>query len=316
MASTSATGQTYNNTNVLGEVIQTGSARNTGQFIAAIAGNGVRRVNAQEFAMSAPYSLDAANQDVISENTSLSASTAQFYAKSQEYNVVQISKLAFASSDLRESATQQISTTNIDAGGLAPVASEFDRAAANAMSQFNANWEYSALQGTYVGRSAVGTNVAMGGLTDSTVGISTNTTDASDASLSKTLIDTTLTSAMGNGMQLVRPVFVCGPTYVPQLSEIYGFQEQSWDMGGVAVKTVLTDFGTFGVIWTNAAPANTLLMVDLEYIRPVVLPQPDGTDIAMVEYVDGASAKKGYIQGFIGIDFTSESYHASITNLD
>ena len=315
MASTSATGQTYNNTNVLGEVLQIGATRNTGQFVAAISGNGVRRVDAQEFAMSATYSLDAANQNVISENTSLSAGTAQFYAKSQEYNVVQISKLDFASSDLRESATQQLDTTNIDAGGMAPTNSEFDRAASNAMMQFNADWEYSALQGTYVARSAVGTNVAMGGLTDSTVGISTNTVSASSASLSKALIDTLAVEMMDNGAQLIRPAFVCRPTYVPQLSEIYGFQPQSWDMGGVALKTIMTDFGEVGVIWTNAAPANTMILADLSYIRPVVLPQPNGQDVAMVEYVDGASAKKGYIQGFIGIDFGAESYHGTITSL-
>ena len=315
MPSTSATSQTYNNTNVLGEVLQIGATRNTGAFLAAIAGNGTRRIDAQQFAMSATYSLDAANQNVISENTSLSAGTPQFYAKSQEYNVVQISKLDFASSDLREAATQQLDTTNISAGGMAPTNSEFDRAAANAMAQFRADWEFSALQGTFVDRSVVGTDVAMGGILDATVGISTNTVAAGSTALSKDLIDTLLVEMVDNGAQLVRPVFVCRPTYVKDISEIYGFQPQSWDMGGVAIKTVMTDFGEIGVIWTNAAQANTMLVADLNYIQPVVLPQEGGQDVSMVEYVDGASAKKGYIQGFIGIDFGAESYHGSITGL-
>jgi len=86
-------------------------------------------------------------------------------------------------------------------------------------------------------------------------------------------------------------------------------------MGGVAVKKIMTDFGEFGVIWTNAAPANTLIAADLAYIQPVVLPQANGQDVTMVEYVDGASAKKGYIQGFIGIDFAHESYHGTLTGL-
>lgn len=315
MSSTSATAQTYNNTNVLGEVIQIGATNNTGSFLAAISGNGVRRIKSQQFDMSANYSLNAASQDVISETTSLSAGTAKFYAKGQEFNVVQITKKDFAVSDLREAATQQINSTNISIGGLAPEASEFDRAASNAMEQFNADWEFSALQGTYVGRSAVGTNVAMGGLLDSTVGIQTNTVNASSAALSKDMIDELLIEMMENGSKLVRPTFVVRPTYVKQISEIYGFAPQDWSIGGVAVKTVITDFGTFGVLWTNAMKANTLLAADLAYIRPVVLPQKSGDDVSMIEYVDGASASKGYIQGFVGIDFASETYHGSITSL-
>jgi hypothetical protein len=129
------------------------------------------------------------------------------------------------------------------------------------------------------------------------------------------MIDELLVEMMDNGSQLIRPVFVVRPTYVSQISEIYGFQPQDWNQGGLAIKTVMTDFGTFGVIWTNAMAANTVLAADLAYVSPVVLPQEGGQEISMVEYVDGASAKKGYIQGFIGVDFAAESYHGSITGL-
>lgn len=314
MASTAAIAQTYNDTNVLGEVLETGATRNTGSFFAAVAANGVRSINAQEFAMSATISLDAAAQGAISENTSLTAGTPDFYAKSQEYNVVQITKKEFAVSHLREAATQQLDTTNIDAGGLAPTASEFDRAAADAMRQLRADWEFGMLQGTYVGRSAVATVVAMGGLTDTTVGISTNTVSAASGALTKDLIDELLIEMADNGAPFIRPVFATVPKYAVALSEIYGFQPQSWDMGGVAVKTVMTDFGEIGVIWTNAAPANTLICADLAYMQPVVLPN-QGNQILMREYTDGGSAKKGYIEGFIGVDFGAESYHGSITSI-
>ena len=314
MSSTAATAQSYNDTNVLGEVLEIGASKNTGSFFAAAAANGVRVINAQEFAMSATYSLDAAAQGAISETTSLTAGTPDFYAKSQEYNVVQITKKEFAVSHLREAATQQLNTTNIDAGGLAPTASEFDRAAANAMQQLRADWEFGMLQGTYTGRSAVGTVVAMGGLVDSTVGISTNTVAAGSVALSKDLIDELLIEMADNGAPFIRPVFVCVPKYAVAISEIYGFQPESWDMGGVAVKTVMTDFGQIGVIWTNAAKANTLVVADMSYIQPVVLPN-QGQQALMREYQDGGSAKKGYIEGFIGVDFGAESYHGSITAL-
>jgi len=314
MASTAATAQTYNDTNVLGDVLETGVTKNTGSFFAAVSANGIKVVDAQEFAMSAPYSLDAAAQGAISEEASLTAGTADFYAKSQEYNVVQITKKEIAVSHLREAATQQIDTTNIDIGGMAPTVSEFDRAAANSMQQLRADWEFVMIQGTYTGRSAVGTVVAAGGLLDATVGIQTNTVSAASGALSKDIIDELLVEMGNNGAPFSKPVFVCRSKYAVALSEIFGYQPNSWDVGGVAIKTVLTDFGEIGIIWTNAAKANTIAVADLAYMQPVVLPN-QGQQILMREYQDGGSAKKGYLEGFIGVDLGAESYHGSITSI-
>jgi len=315
MASTSATAQSYNDTNILGDVLQIGATRNTGQFLSAISANGTKRVNAQNFIMTASYALDAGSQNVIDESASLTAGTAQFYAKSQEYNVTQLSKLDIAVSDLRLSATQQLSNPNADIGGFAPTVSEFDRAVANGMAQFAANWEYSAINGTFVDRSIVTTDVAMGGLLDTTVGIQTNTEAAGGLALTRTHLNNLLITMTGNGAQLQKPALLCRPKYLPILSGLFGYQPADWNMGGVAIKNILTDFGNFGIIWTNSAPDNTLIVADLSYIYPVVLPQPNGQDVSLIEYVDGGSAQKGYIQGFISVDFTAESFHGKITGL-
>lgn len=312
MASTAATAQTYNDTNVLGDVLETGVTRNTGAFFAAVSANGVKLIRNQEFPMSATYALDAGAQGAISEETSLTAGTADFYAKSQEYNVIQISKKEIAVSHLREAASQQIDTSNINVGGMAPTASEFDRVAANAMQQLRADWEFGMIQGTYVARSAVGTTVAMGGLLDATVGITTNTVAGGSAALSKEIIDELLVKMADHGAPFANPVFVVKAKYAKAISEIYGYQPQSTTIGGVAIDTVLTDFGKFGVIWTNTAKANTILVADLAYMQPVVLPN-QGQQILMREYQDGGSAKKGFIEGFVSVDFGAESYHGSIT---
>jgi|GEM_PF-2197024 len=315
MSSTGATAQSYNDTNIIGEVFSTGGASNTGQFIAAIGGlNGARRVASQAYDMSATYSLDTPSANVSSENGTLTAGTAKFYAKSQAVNVCQIWKEEIAVSNLRLSATQQLNTASLSIGGMGPELSEFDRAAANLTEQLQADWEFSALQGTYVARSAVGTSVAMGGLVDSTVGISTNSVNASSTALSKDQIDEIMYTIAENGGKFGNMAFVCQPGYVHQLSEIYGFEPQDRNIGGVAVKQILTDFGMVGVIWTNAAPDNTIVVADLAYIQPVVLPDL-GQDVLLREYMDGSSAQKGYIEAFIGIDFTHESYHGKIYGL-
>lgn len=315
MASTSATMQSYNDLNVLGQVIQVGKGRRT-PFFSAIGGlGGVMRAPAQQFAMSAVYSLDDASQPGISENTSLSAVTAKFYAKTQEYNVCEIAKYGFVSSNLNEANRSQLSNTNAVYSSDAPQVSEFDRAAANAMQQLVADWEFVMLQGTRLFRDAVTTDVNAGGITDSNIGAE-STVDASSGALSKSLIDSLVEEMAGNGAPLDNPAIVVPPAYVNQLNDIYGFAEQSRSVGGVnLVQIILPILGQTSLIWTNQAPANTLIVADLAHCKPVVLPHAGGEDILMHEYSDGGSARKGYIEGMISIDFGSKYYHGFIENL-
>jgi len=310
MAATSALAQSVNDVNVMGNIIQIGGARNTGQFLSAIGGlNGARRIKSQTFDMSAAYSLDTPAQNNISENTSLSAGTKKFYAKTSCPNVVQVRKLEFGVSNLRESANNEIASSTY-VGNL-PQVSEFDRAAQNAMAQFSADWEFTCLQGAYTARSIVTTGVGAGGLTDSTVGIQTNRVNASSAALDSDMVAQLMTTMAQNGAPMGTIALVGRPTYIDQLNALYGFAPQDRNVGGVMLKQIYTTFGPVALIWSNAAPANTLIAADLSYIQPVVMPNL-GQDILMREYFDATSAQNGYIEGFIGVDFTHESYHGSI----
>jgi hypothetical protein len=260
--------------------------------------------------MGSYYSLDNAAQNVIDETASLTAGTPRFYARTSKENVVQISKYEIAVSDLREAATQQVVATE-HIGDVVEV-SEFDRAASNVMDQMRADWEFTCLQGTYVARSIVTTGVAAGGLIDSTVGISTNKVNASSAALDITMIEELLETMAESGAPMSNLAIVVKPGYLNDISNLYGFAPQDRVVGGVAIKQIYSDFGEIGIIWTNAAPANYLIIVDLAYCRPVVLPHKGGQDILLKEYMDGASAQKGYLEGYIGVDFFHESYHGYI----
>lgn len=316
MASTSATAQTYNDTNVIGQVLQIGAAKNTGKFLAAIGGlNGARRVKSQAFDMSASYSLNAPSATTarISEDTSLSAGTAGFYAKTPVNNVVQINKYDIIVSDLREAATDQVVSTTFL--GTVPQASEFDTQAALRMAQMSADWEAVCLSGAYTARSIVSTDVSAGGMTDSTVGIQTNRVNASSAALDSDMISTLLNTMAGNGAPFDNLAIVAKPAYIDALGALYGFAPQDRNVGGVSLRQIYTTYGPVNLIWSNAAPANTVIIADLAYIKPVVLPHKGGIDILMKEYTDGASATKGYIEGYIGVDFGHESYHGTVYGL-
>lgn len=314
MSSTTATAQSYNDTNVIGQVLQIGAMNNTGAFLAAIGGlNGARRVKSISYDMVASYSLNTGTQGNVSENTTLSAGTAKFYAKTPVNNVTQINKYDIIVSDRREAATDEVVSTTFLGG--APQVSEFDRQAAIQMLQLNADWEFTCLQGTYAPRAAVGTAEGSGGLTDSTIGIATNKVNASSAALDSDMIADLLVTMSGNGAPMNNLAFVVRPTYLDQLNTLYGFAPQDRNIGGVQLKQIYSTFGTVSLIMTNNAPANTLLAVNMPFVQPVVLPHKGGIDILMKEFLDGSSAQKGYVEGYIGVDFKHESLHGKIYNL-
>jgi len=73
--------------------------------------------------------------------------------------------------------------------------------------------------------------------------------------------------------------------------------------------------GQASVIWTNQMADKTLGIFDLAYIKPALLPHADGSDILMREYSDGGSARKGYIEGYLSVDFGSRYYHGFLYGL-
>ena len=314
MASTSATAQSYNDTNVIGQVLRIGAMNNTGAFLAAIGGlNGARRVKSIAYDMVASYSLNTGVQNNLSETAVLSTGTAKFYAKTPVNNVTQTNKYEIIVSDRREAATDEVVSTTFV--GAAPAVSEFDRQAAAAMEQLNADWEFTCLQGTYAARSAVGVAEGSGGLTDSVIGITTNTINASSASLDSDMIAQLLVKMSENGAPMNNLAFVVRPAYLDQLNTLYGFAPQDRNVGGVQLKQIYSTFGPVSLIMTNNAPANTLLAVNMPFVQPVVLPHKGGIDILMKEFTDGSSAQKGYIEGYIGVDFKHESLHGKVYGL-
>jgi len=321
MAATSATAQSYNDANVIGEVLKIGAAANTGKFLAAIGGlNGARRVKSQTYDMKASYSLDAPSPTtaLISETASLSAGTAKFYAKTPVTNVVQINKYEVIVSDLHEAAQDSYvdpAAYNAFMSPNIPKVSHFDEQSAMKMEQMSADWEAVCLQGTLVVRAAVGTSVASGGLTDATIGIDTNKVDASDAALDSSMVSELLISMADNGAPFRNLCFVGKPEYIDQLNGLYGFAPMDRNVGGVMLKQIFTTYGPVSLIWSNAAPDNILIIADLAFIKPVVMPHKGGEDILLKEYTDGASAEKGYLEGYIGVDFGHESLHGKIYDL-
>ncbi|MEU6756967.1 DUF5309 family protein [Streptomyces sp. NPDC046685] len=96
----------------------------------------------------------------------------------------------------------------------------------------------------------------------------------------------------------------------------YGqFQETSRTVGGVAVDTIITDFGTLNVMMDRHAPQDTITVVSLEQCSPVFLNVP-GKGVMFEEPLAKTGASdEVQLYGEIGLEYGNERAHAAMTGL-
>ncbi|MBT2505152.1 DUF5309 family protein [Streptomyces sp. ISL-98] len=96
----------------------------------------------------------------------------------------------------------------------------------------------------------------------------------------------------------------------------YGqFQETSRTVGGVAVDTIITDFGTLNVMMDRHAPQDTITVASLEQCRPVFLNVP-GKGVMFEEPLAKTGASdEVQLYGEIGLEYGNEKAHAAMTGL-
>lgn len=96
----------------------------------------------------------------------------------------------------------------------------------------------------------------------------------------------------------------------------YGqFTETSRTVGGVAVDTIITDFGTLNVMMDRHAPQDTITVASLEQCRPVFLNVP-GKGVMFEEPLAKTGASdEVQLYGEIGLEYGNEKAHAVMTGL-
>ncbi|WP_030928494.1 SU10 major capsid protein [Streptomyces sp. NRRL B-24720] len=96
----------------------------------------------------------------------------------------------------------------------------------------------------------------------------------------------------------------------------YGkFTETSRTIGGVAVDTIVTDFGTLSVMMDRHMPQDVITVASLEQLTPVFLNIP-GKGVMFEEPLAKTGASdKVQIYGEVGLKYGSEKAHAVMTGL-
>ena len=87
------------------------------------------------------------------------------------------------------------------------------------------------------------------------------------------------------------------------------------DVGGVALNTIVTDFGVLNVAIDRALPADALAVVSMEQVAPVFLSIPNKGVLFEEELAKVGSSDRTQIYGEIGLEYGNEAAHGVLRGL-
>lgn len=95
------------------------------------------------------------------------------------------------------------------------------------------------------------------------------------------------------------------------ISTAFGSQyaEQSREIAGQSINTVITDYGTFGVMQDIDMPQDAIALVQLSACRPVFLTIPGKGNLFLEPLAKTGAKERAQIYGEIGLDYGHEKLH-------
>jgi hypothetical protein len=115
----------------------------------------------------------------------------------------------------------------------------------------------------------------------------------------------------GGGQANLNKVLLCGNRQQEAISTAFGsaYAETSRSIAGLSISTVITDYGTFGVMQDIDMPQDAVALVDLSACRPVWLTIPDKGHLFLEPLAKTGAKEKAQIYGEVGLDYGHERLH-------
>jgi len=308
-----ATGTLWGLPNYTGELF-TADMINT-PFLSMIGGlTGGQMTDNFEFAIDSEYSHESLSQETITENESIAGVAPFNFVRDQSKNVVQIFQEEVLLSYVKQSNQGRLSGINT-AGASNNVVSELDFQIAKHLESIARKVEWHFLQGTY----AISTNSDEPNQTRGMIAaaaLASNTVNADSSALSKEIMDKLLLTMFSNGAVFRMPVIFCNGFQKQKISNIYGYAEESREIGGVNIKQIVTDFGNIGVANAHRMmPTDTILIADVSFCSPVFQPVPKKGNLFYESLAKIGAADSGQLFGQIGLNHGPTFCHGTITSL-
>lgn len=291
---------------------------NTKTPFSTLIGGKSRNTDSWKFSTSLTYSTGGGlSQPAITESQSLTAPNPEFVPRSQNVNVCQIYQRALAISYAKESSMGQLSGLNI-AGATANPATELDFQVANTMAAMANDVEYTFVNGAYQD----GTYDDVAYKTKGIIAAITTNAEAltTAAPLGFWLVAEAIEGISSHNAPTDSLVLMTNPVHIMQINadaSINGMTiaPAARNINGLAIDTLITPFGSIGLLANPYVPAGTAVIVNPTVCAPVYLDVPGKGNFFLEPLAKTGAADKYQIYGQVGLDFGSENYHAKITNL-
>lgn len=316
MGTVSGQGTTFNLPNYTGELFSVTPSDTP--FLSAIGGlTGGKQTTSTEFEWETEdLESTSANNSKVEGAT---APTASGVSRSNVSNVVEIHQEAIEVSYTKQAATGLHSGINNEAAN--PVRDELAHQVTLKLKKMAVDVEKSFLSGTYQKPANNSTaRQTRGVLTAITTNVFANA--GTGRALTKAIVDSALANMFANGAPLdENTVFMVGASQKVNLSNVYSatglnVPTSTRNIGGVAIDTIMTDFGTFGVMLDRYMPTSKIAVVNLGVCAPVFLNVPNKGHLFVEPLAKTGASDKYQIYGEVGLEYGPESYHGIIGDLN
>ena len=314
-----ATNQSYvmtshNLLNYTGMLFNLGNTRTP---FSTLIGGKSRTTQSWKFATSLTYTTGGGlSQPAITETASLTAPNPEFVTRTQNVNVCQIFQKALTISYAKQSSMDQLSGLNI-AGAEANPANELDFQVANAMAAMANDIEYTFINGAYQDGTYDDVAYKTKGII---AAISTNTTAAGSAALGFWMVAEAIEGIASHNAPTDSLVLMTNPVHIMQINADASANGMtivpaSRTVNGLAIDTLITPFGSIGLLPNPYVAAGTAVIVNPTVCSPVYMPVPGKGNFFLEPLAKTGAADAYQIYGQAGLDYGSENYHAKITGL-
>lgn len=318
MAAVAGQGTTYNLPNYHGELFTVSPTETP--FLSAIGGlNGAGQTSATTFEWQSVDRRSSSANNAALEGAA--APTGAERARANITNVVEIHHSAIEVSYSKLAAKGNFSGANI-----APEMDDvvLDEVALQTMAELESigvDIELSFLSGTKQVPTDNTTARKTQGVLGAAATISAN--GGTGRALTKALIDTHLQAMFTAGGKLNQgsTVLLLGPAQKVNLSNVYGTAalnavQRDRTIGGVAIDTLVTDLGTFGVMLDRWMPTGQIAFVDLGVCQPVFLSIPGKGLLFTEELARTGASRKFQLYGEIGLEYGPTNAHGVLKDLN
>lgn len=318
MSQVSGIGTTWSLPNYAGELFTADPTQTP--FLSMIGGlTGGKQTDNFEFPTAVLYDFPEAAQPDISESASATAPAASHIARTQEKNVVQIHQEVIDLTYAKQSNSGRMSGLNT--GGLTPASGD-EKAwqIQQKLVKIARDVEYSFICGKYQLSTAANVANKTRGMLELCTSDTGTSIDASNAGLSKAMLDQLFREMADKGAYFGKMVMFCGAYQKQMLTNLYADQfkanmQTSQRVGGMNVTEIETDFFKMGVVWDRFMPNDSILIADVAHVAPVFQVVPGKGVLFEEELAKVGASDKVQIYGQIGLAHGPAFLHGAITKL-